>query len=547
MSLYNARGLLASAMRTSTPMLVFLVILATPASAWAQEEACAGPFPQKDFVVGMNAADEALGEFDLERYRAILEQIHTKLPCTQEIVHPNHLSRFGLQKGLSAFLDQDEMSMTPWLTLSEVAGEAQPPPGFDAEDGPFQEAMDMVDPWINGPEGAGLMPPKGGAIILNGRLLTQPQAAAETPNFVQVVDKRGLVIESFWQEGSGFPSKYLVLGDQGLEAPKWYTEPDLSLDPREEVLLSDEERQRLEQARAEAQAEQERLEREQQAMNERLAAQQAKEEKRRARQEAKEQKRRARQQAKADKLAAKEAALAAQALEEARPDEWMVLSFSAERKELGDVDALELVVDTTECGDLLKIEPRALLGRLSAEEVLCLERELRHSNRITQQDRISRVLLADAFAKKEPRRWEAAIRRHLIEIDRSDGELCYIYARSLARSGPDRADETMRWADRALAVSRRTWSGDVLVSRVDALHRLKVLAARQKWFDMEQYFLDSPTPEAQKRANYWRNYTKTAAREWMVFAQAAGQEYEVARQLCISAAGSEVFCELDGS
>ncbi len=543
MSLYSVRALLASPMRILAP--IFLLLLLIPLRAQAQEEACAGPFPLNDFVTGMNAADEALGEFDLDRYRAILKQLHEKLPCTQELVHPNHLSRFGLQRGLSAFLDQDEMGMTPWLTLAEVSGEALPPPGFEDEEGPFREAMAKVKPWINGPEGAGIIPPKGGALLLNGRLLTEPLASAETPNFVQVVDRRGLIVESFWQEGSGFPTKYLALGDQGLEAPKWYEEPDPALDPRAPVELSSEERKLLEAARAEAVAERERLEREQQAMNQRMAAKQAKEQKRRAREQAREERSRARQQAKDQKRAAKEAGLAAMAMEEARPTEWMDLRFTTEKAEIQGVDALDRVVLASECGDLIKIEPRALLGRLGADEILCLERELRHATRITQQDRISRVLLADAYAKEEPRRWEAAIRRHLIEIDRSDGELCYIYARHLALSGPDRAEETMRWADRALEVARQTWSGEVMVSRTESLHRLKVLAARQKWFDMEQRFLETPTPEAQKRANYWRSYAKTAAREWMVFAHAAGLEYESARQLCISAAGSDVFCVLD--
>lgn len=40
----------------------------------------------------------------------------------------------------------------------------------------------------------------------------------------------------------------------------------------------------------------------------------------------------------------------------------------------------------------------------------------------------------------------------------------------------------------------------------------------------------------------WRGHTKTFAREWLAYAEAAGKDATVARQRCEAAAGTADFC-----
>ena len=229
------------------------------------------------------------------------------------------------------------------------------------------------------------------------------------------------------------------------------------------------------------------------------------------------------------------------------PEAWVDFVFDGEKADLRQRDQLETVSTVSDCAELLKMEPRALLGRLQENEIQCLEHRLRHTPRLTMRDKISRVLMADAWAKNLPHRWEAAIRRHLTEIDRSDADLCFIYARHLAKGGVERVRETIRWTDTALENARRNWKGDILITRVYSLHRLRALAAQQMWFEVEQQFLVNTTDRALlDRASRWRNITKSYAREWLEFSGSSEQNMTTPFQVCVSAAGTEDFCRTSG-
>ena len=139
------------------------------------------------------------------------------------------------------------------------------------------------------------------------------------------------------------------------------------------------------------------------------------------------------------------------------------------------------------------------------------------------------------------------MRRHLTEIDRSDADLCFIFARHLAKGGVTRVRETIRWTETALENARRNWRGDTLTTRVYSLHRMRALAAQQKWFEVEQQFLGNTTDRALlDRASRWRNITKSYAREWLEFSGSSDQNMSTPFQVCVSAAGTEDFCKLSG-
>ena len=140
--------------------------------AHAQDLPCNEPFSSNDFITKMNTADAALAEFNIEVYRSTLSDVQDLLPCTHDRIHPNLITRYARQMAMSYFLDQDEMTMAQWGTLAMVNVELPWPATLEDETHPFRDSMSFIEePWINGPEGAGLNPPKGGAILLDGMLL----------------------------------------------------------------------------------------------------------------------------------------------------------------------------------------------------------------------------------------------------------------------------------------------------------------------------------------------------------------------------------------
>lgn len=528
-------------MRAATTIGVLtlgLVGLVSSSTAFAND--CDADFTVNQFVSNMNKADGALGEFDLDLFRNVLDLTYAQLPCTPDRLHPNHVARFARQNALAAFFDQDELTVEYWAYVANQ--KAQVPWAADMEeDHPFRMSLEEYGEGSKtGPEGGYLYPPKDGAVLVNGWLALEAKAVEGSPNFVQVVDKDGIVIDSFWMDGGLFPEKVLRGDDGGLTAPEWWTEPDLSVDPRKKVEIDPKEVARREKIAAEREAqkaaeqarlEQLQLEAEKQA--EKMAKKQAKIAAKEARLEEKKRK-------KAEKRGE---ILMTDGAPPPPPETWVEIDVD---KSVGfsGLLASETEGDDIDCTDLIGLEPKALLGKLTKDEVSCLERSLRHSTRQVSRDKISRVLVADAYAKQKMHRWEAAMRRHLTDIDRSDADLCYIFARYLARQGPDRSTETIRWVELAMA-NQKKWSGQLRVERVYALMRLRAIAAQQRWYQAEKHFMQDPSRARQKVAMVWRNRTKTYAREWLDYSlnDEVNLDPSVAFQICFSAAGTQDFCD----
>lgn len=521
--------------------LVLLSFFSTPALA----DECEEPFDVNAFVSEMNRAEAQLEEFDLDMYRNVLELTYARLPCTQDRIHPNHMARYGRLRALGMFFDQDDFGVERWAWLANQKAQVPWPKDFQEPDHPFRMALeDYGEPDFVGPVGAFLYPPKGGAVLINGWLVTEPKApGGETPNFVQVVDKDGMVIDAFWMEGGNFPNKLLRGDDGGATAPEWWTEPDLSVDPTKAVEISADELARREQLAADRAAEQAQEADRLKALQEAAAKAAEQQAKKQARIALKEEKRAEKLRRKAEKRG--EYTIAEGGAPPPPPEAWIDIDVSKSEGFTG-LMALETETIDAECGDLIALEPKALLGRLGEEEVACLELSLRHSTRQVERDKISRVLVADAYAKGKMHRWEAAIRRHLTDIDRSDADLCYIFARYLARQGPDRATETIRWAELAL-INKGMWSGDLRKDRVYALYRLRAIAAQQRWYQAEKHFMEDPTTNRQRLTARWRTRTKTLAREWLDYAQNPEVQLDpgLAFQICFSAAGTQDYCDPD--
>ena len=200
------------------------------------------------------------------------------------------------------------------------------------------------------------------------------------------------------------------------------------------------------------------------------------------------------------------------------------------------------VSSTLACDDLVKLEPAAMGGELTPDQLTCLEVKLSTAAKQTDRDKVSRVLLANADGKGSTAEWMRLASRHLDEIDRSDPDLCFRYALTLSREGTiDDGDEVLRWSDYALENKAR-WEGPTYVARVYNLYRLRAETATRLWIDAEDELVTDRSDEAMAAADEARGLAKNSAREWMDYATAATQPTDRAFRLCETAAGSPDFC-----
>lgn len=164
----------------------------------------------------------------------------------------------------------------------------------------------------------------------------------------------------------------------------------------------------------------------------------------------------------------------------------------------------------------------------------------------TTKDKISRVLLVNAYAYNT-KTWAKLVERHLEEVDRSDPDIAYLYAFYLYNNNKAQSDAVIDWTQVALE-RKDTWTGDVYVSRVYGLMRLRAVAANAVWEGIEQErTANGSSPEILERIDQARNRTKSFAREWVDFAKVSGRSVEEPLQLCLSAATAARACGVDGA
>ncbi len=194
------------------------------------------------------------------------------------------------------------------------------------------------------------------------------------------------------------------------------------------------------------------------------------------------------------------------------------------------------------CTDLFKLQDQALAGTLREGQIACLEERIVEDKLMTDKEKVSRVLLVDAEAKKDLARWEALMRRHLSAIDQSDPDLCFKYTIYLSKKGTDNAEEVVIWGTRALE-RKDNWSGRLYEKKVYALHQLRAEAGMHLWQQAEQHYLEERSLQSEEASNQARGKAKEFARAWLDYARASDQDTEAALRLCLSAAGAMEYCE----
>lgn len=193
-------------------------------------------------------------------------------------------------------------------------------------------------------------------------------------------------------------------------------------------------------------------------------------------------------------------------------------------------------------GQLRALEASATRGALTEPEKVCLEASYAAAKVQTTKDKISRVLLVNAYAYST-KYWAQLVQRHLDEVDRSDPDIAYLYAFYLFNTDRRNAPEVVRWTEVALE-RKNIWSGDVYVSRVYGLFKLRALAANALWAEAEDKRTEGDAA-ASAEVEALRNDVKVYAREWLDFAKVAGRDTTESAALCLSAATRAIACGLD--
>lgn len=191
---------------------------------------------------------------------------------------------------------------------------------------------------------------------------------------------------------------------------------------------------------------------------------------------------------------------------------------------------------------LVDLEAEASKGALSQAQKDCLEKAYTGAKEQTTKDKISRVLLVNAYAYNT-KYWAKLVQRHLDEVDRSDPDIAYLYAFYLFNNNKASAEDVIKWTEVALE-RRDTWTGNVYVSRVYGLMRLRAVAANAVWQAGEESRAGGAQTDL-ARVEEDRNRTKTFAREWVDFAKVAGRNPTEALQLCLTATAQSKACGVD--
>lgn len=194
------------------------------------------------------------------------------------------------------------------------------------------------------------------------------------------------------------------------------------------------------------------------------------------------------------------------------------------------------------CDDLVAMESAAAVGSLTVGQRRCLEDRLRTARLQTKKQKISLVLIVNAQNAGDGETWESHMRRHLEEIDRSDPNLCFVFAVHLHRGELENAEEAIHWANYALE-NKQTWDTEVFVKNVTGLLRLRTQAANKLWQDAEKRYRAEANAETSAQSTEYRGWTKDFAREWLDYARASEGKTQAAFNLCASAAGTVDACK----
>lgn len=147
-----------------------------------------------------------------------LDEVGEELTCLDHAADRVQLARFAQLRAIAAFFSQDEPEYTRWVRAARLAAPAldwpqdTPVPLVQLED--EQELERVPDAYFS-------LEGRGRAVVSNGRPLLAPEAIADTPHLLQVLDRTGRVVRAEWIDGALFPED-LLGGDGPLVPPQGF-------------------------------------------------------------------------------------------------------------------------------------------------------------------------------------------------------------------------------------------------------------------------------------------------------------------------------------
>jgi hypothetical protein len=132
------------------------------------------------------------------------------------------MSRLGTLFAMAFFFDQDDDASQRWMRGAQYAVEETTWPTVIGESHPLRELEADLEWLIFTQENTGFLLPKKATLFMSGRFVTRPTVPVETPLLVQVADRKGRVLFSWWQDGAAFPEERLLAGGPPLSQPSWW-------------------------------------------------------------------------------------------------------------------------------------------------------------------------------------------------------------------------------------------------------------------------------------------------------------------------------------
>lgn len=200
------------------------MLLSLVAPAWAQQDAalCKGGFTNVDWTVRLQSAEDAFASFEVEVARRLLDKTRAQVVCLEHVADPALVARLAQDLAWLAFFDQDEIAAQRWILMARFTDPGLALPESIPPDHPLRElAAGLDDPAKVVADGRAL-PPKGGGLFLDGRLVGVPEAWPEVPGLLQVADGEGRIVDTRWIDGAQLPEEYLGPDGPPPRPPRWW-------------------------------------------------------------------------------------------------------------------------------------------------------------------------------------------------------------------------------------------------------------------------------------------------------------------------------------
>jgi hypothetical protein len=156
------------------------------------------------------------------------------------------------------------------------------------------------------------------------------------------------------------------------------------------------------------------------------------------------------------------------------------------------------------CGALDTLEQAALKGNMATPTRDCIDENMWLVDPGTRV-RMSFVLIVDAYAKREIKRYVEMVERHLGSIHTTDADVAYLYALHLSEAGPAMGEEVVRWANVALA-NRNQWLENHRTYRVmvRSLYNIRNESSMERAILAKKWYRAEATPESQRRLEQYQ-------------------------------------------